>query len=72
MLSTPYRRVDIIVPEATRPCVCRPHGKGFRHLGQPHSKVKVNGHDALQAKKVRLIAAKASDVDISMLFEAKK
>lgn len=34
-------------------------------------KEKVNGLDALQAKKVRLIAAKAIDIDISTLFATK-
>lgn len=66
--SHPDRRVDIIVPEAMNPAFVDRMEKVFGISASQYSKVKANGHDALQAKKVRLIAAKASDVDISALF----
>lgn len=66
--SHPDRRVDIIVPEATEPAFIGRMEKVFGTSASQYSKVKVNGHDALQAKKVRLIAAKAGDVDVAILF----
>lgn len=64
----PGRKIDIIVPEA--------HTEYFKKrieavLNVPVSQfntVKVDGHMALQARNVRLIAAKASDVNILSLF----
>ena len=70
--SHPDRRVDIIVPEANHPAFVARMEKIFGISASQYSKVRVNGIDALQAKKVRLIAAKASDIDISKLFEAKE
>lgn len=69
--SHPDRHVDIIVPEAAQPAFVARMEKVFGTSANQYSKVKVNGFDALQAKKIRLIAAKASDIDISKLFEAK-
>jgi hypothetical protein len=66
----PDRRVDIIVPEANQPGFVSRMEKVFGTSTSQYSKVKVNGHVALQAKKVRLIAAKAADIDIAKLFEA--
>jgi hypothetical protein len=42
--------------------------KVFGTSASQYNKVKVHGHDALQAKKVRLIAAKAADIDVVALF----
>jgi hypothetical protein len=69
--SCPDRRVDIIVPEANQPVFVARMEKIFGTSASQYTKVKVNGHDALQARKIRLIAAKASDVDISTLFGIK-
>lgn len=69
--SHPDRRVDIIVPEAGHPAFVARMEKVFGTSASQYSKVKVNGHDALQAKKIRLIAAKASDIDMSTLFATK-
>ncbi len=66
--SHPDRHVDIIVPEAIHPGFVNRMEKVFGTSASQYSKVKVSGFDALQAKKVRLIAARASDVDISSLF----
>ncbi|WP_445399607.1 hypothetical protein [Zobellella sp. An-6] len=64
----PGRKIDIVVPEA--------HSEYFKRrmeavLNIPASQfntVKINGHLALQARNVRLIAARASDVNIPSLF----
>lgn len=69
--SHPDRYIDIIVPEATQATFVSRMEKVFGTSATQYSKVKVSGLDALQAKKVRLIAAKANDVDISKLFDVK-
>lgn len=67
--SNPDRHVDVIVPEAVRPDFVARMEKVFGTSVSQYTKVKVNGKEALQAKKVRLIPAKASDIDIFKLFE---
>lgn len=64
----PNRRIDIIVPEATSAHFLGRMEKVFGTAANQYTKVTVNGFDALQAKKVRLIAAKASDIDLASLF----
>lgn len=66
--SHPDRHIDIVVPEATSLMFLARMEKVFGTATSQYNKVKVNGFDALQAKKVRLIAAKASEVDLSALF----
>lgn len=64
----PDRKVDIVVPEAGTPDFLARMEKVFGTSASQYNKVKVHGHDALQAKKVRLIAAKAADVNVAALF----
>lgn len=64
----PDRKIDIVVPEAGTPEFVARMEKVFGTSASQYNKVKVHGHDALQAKKVRLIAAKAADVDVAALF----
>jgi hypothetical protein len=64
----PDRKVDVVVPEATTPEFVNRMEKVFGTAGSQYNKVKVNGFDALQAKKVRLIKAKADEIDLAALF----
>ncbi|CAI8771049.1 hypothetical protein [Methylococcus capsulatus] len=66
----PDRNIDIVVPEATSPEFIARMEKIFGTATNQYNKVEVNGHDAMQAKRVRLIAAKAADVDLTALLEA--
>ena len=66
--SHPDRKIDVVVPEAVSPEFVARMEKVFGTAASQYSKVRVNGHDALQAKKVRLIAARAGDVDVAALF----
>lgn len=66
----PDRRVDIVVPEATTPDFVARMEKVFGTSANQYTKVKINGSEALQAKKVRLIPAKAGEIDVSALFNA--
>lgn len=68
----PDRHIDIVVPEATSPDFVARMEKVFGTSANQYNKVKINGHDALQAKKVRLIAAKAADIDVAALFRVEK
>lgn len=65
----PDRKVDIVVPEATTPEFVARMEKVFGTSANQYTKVKVNGCEALQAKKVRLIPAKAGEVDVGALFK---
>ena len=65
----PDRRIDIVVPEATSKQFVGRMEKVFGTAANQFSTIKVNGFDALKAKKVRLIAARAADVNIAKLFE---
>jgi hypothetical protein len=64
----PDRRIDIVVPEATSPQFVARMEKVFGTAANQYNTVKVNGFNALKAKKVRLIAAKAGEVDLAALF----
>lgn len=64
----PERRIDIVVPEATSTQFVARMEKVFGTAANQYNKIKVNGFDALKAKKVRLIAAKAGDVNLAELF----
>lgn len=66
----PDRKIDVVVPEATTPEFVARMEKVFGTSANQYNKVRVNGFDALQAKKVRLIAAKAGDLDVSSLLSA--
>ncbi|MFE8729817.1 hypothetical protein, partial [Aeromonas hydrophila] len=68
----PDRNIDIVVPEATSPDFVARMEKVFGTSADQYNKVNINGHDALQAKKVRLIAAKAADIDVAALFRVEK
>jgi hypothetical protein len=64
----PDRNIDIVVPEATSDYFLSRMEKIFGTAANQYTKVTVNGHNALKAKKVRLIAATAEEIDISKLF----
>jgi len=64
----PNRHIDVVVPEATTDWFVARMEKVFGTAVTQYTKCKVNGFDALQAKKVRLIAAKAAEVDLAALF----
>jgi len=68
----PDRRVDVVVPEATSPEFIARMEKVFGTSANQYTKVKVNGRDALQAKKIRLIPARADEVDVAALFNVGK
>lgn len=65
----PDRRIDIVVPEATSPTFVARMEKVFGTAANQYNTIKVNGFSALKAKKVRLIAAKAGEVNLAELFE---
>ena len=65
----PDRSIDIVVSEATSKQFVGRMEKVFGTAANQFSTIKVNGFDALKAKKVRLIAARAADVNIAKLFE---
>lgn len=64
----PDRRIDIVVPEATSQQSVARMEKVFGTAANQYNTVKVNGFSALRAKKIRLIAAKADEVDLVALF----
>lgn len=64
----PDRRIDIVVPEATSPQFVARMEKVFGTAANQYNTVKVNGFNALKAKKVRLIAAKAGEINLAELF----
>lgn len=68
----PDRRIDIVVPEANTDYFKSRMEKVFNIPASQFNTVKINGHTALQARKIRLIAAKASDIDVSALFASTK
>jgi hypothetical protein len=67
----PDRHVDIVAPEANSQAFLGRMEKVFGTAATQYTKVTVNGFSALQAKKVRLIPAKAADIDLSVLFAGK-
>lgn len=64
----PDRRIDIVVPEATSPAFVARMEKVFGTAASQYNTIKVNGFSALKAKKVRLIAAKAGEINLVELF----
>ncbi len=62
------RRIDIVVPEAMSTQFIGRMEKIFGTAADQYSKIKVKGFNALKAKKIRLIAAKAGDVNLAELF----
>jgi len=64
----PDRRIDVIAPEATTDYFLQRMEKVFGTAASQYSHCKVQGLDCRQARKVRLIAAKADQVDIAKLF----
>ena len=64
----PDRKVDIVVPEAVTPEFVARMEKVFGTATNQYSTVKVNGHEAVQARKIRLIKAKADEIDVAALF----
>ncbi len=62
------RYIDIVVPEANSEAFLGRMEKVFGTATNQYTTVTVNGIAALKAKKVRLIPAKASDVDLAKLF----
>jgi hypothetical protein len=66
----PDRYIDIVAPEANSEAFLARMEKIFGTSANQYNRVTVNGRPALQAKKVRLIPAKASDVDLAKLFNA--
>ncbi|QSA99341.1 hypothetical protein [Methylococcus sp. EFPC2] len=67
----PDRYVDIVVPEANSPAFLGRMEKVFGTAANQYSKVTVDGKPALQAKKIRLIAATATEIDLSVLLASK-
>lgn len=64
----PDRHVDIVSPDATSPAFVQRMEKVFGTAANQYSHCKVQGLDCRQAKKIRLIAAKADQVDLQKLF----
>lgn len=64
----PDRRIDVVVPEAMSTHFVARMEKVFGTAADQYNKIKVNGFDALKAKKIRLISAKAGDLNLMDLF----
>lgn len=64
----PDRHVDIIAPEATSQSFLLRMEKVFGTAANQYNKVTVQGFECQQAKKIRLIAAKADEIDLPALF----
>lgn len=64
----PDRRVDIITPDAHRDYFKDRIEKVFGVPVSQFSTTKINGHTALQARKIRLIEAKADEINVGELF----
>ncbi|WP_157648572.1 hypothetical protein [Thiobacillus denitrificans] len=62
------RHVDIVSPGATNPAFLQRMEKVFGTAASQYNKVTVQGLDCRQAKKIRLIAARADEVDLEKLF----
>ena len=65
----PERKFDIVVPEANTPSFKERMEKVFNKPNDQFDTVTVLGITALQANNLRLIPAKASEIDISSLFQ---
>lgn len=64
----PIRRIDVIAPEANTDYFLHRMVKVFGTAASQYSHCKVQGLDCKQARKIRLIAARAYQVDIAKLF----
>lgn len=64
----PDRRIDIVVPEAVSPTFVSRMEKVFGTAANQYNSIKINGFNAMKAKKVRLIAAKAGEINLAELF----
>lgn len=64
----PDRRIDVIAPEANTDYFLHRMEKVFGTAASQYSHCTVQGLDCRQARKIRLIAAKADQVDIAKLF----
>lgn len=64
----PDRRIDVIAPEANTDYFLHRMEKVFGTAASQYSHCKVQGLECRQARKVRLIAARADQVDIARLF----
>lgn len=62
------RHVDIVSPGATNPAFLQRMEKVFGTAASQYNKVTVQGLDCRQAKKIRLIAVRADEVDLEKLF----
>jgi hypothetical protein len=65
------KKVDVVVPEAQSEAFKSRMEKVFNVPTSHFSSVTVNGTSALQAKSLRLIPAKASDIDLRALWGQK-
>ncbi|MBB3102680.1 hypothetical protein [Azomonas macrocytogenes] len=63
------RKIDIVVPEATSDYFKGRMEKVFNTPVNQFDAIKVQGMNALKARNLRLISAKASEVNISALFQ---
>ncbi len=63
------RKIDIVVPEATGDYFKGRMEKVFNTPANQFDTVKVQGRNALKARNLRLIPAKASEIDIAALFQ---
>lgn len=64
----PDRHVDIVVPEATGTAFLQRMEKVFGTSATQYNNITVQGFDSMKARKVRLIAARADQVDLNQLF----
>lgn len=64
------RKVDIVVPEATSDYFKGRMEKVFNTPANQFDTVSIQGRNALKARNLRLISAKASDIDIAALFQS--
>jgi len=64
------RRIDIVVPEAISQYFKERMEKVFNTPANQFNAITVQEREALQARNIRLISAKALDIDIAALFQA--
>lgn len=64
----PNRHIDIVSPGATSPAFLLRMEKVFGTAANQYNKAMVQGRDCRQAKKVRLISARADEIDLEKLF----
>lgn len=64
----PDRHVIIITPDATGPSFLQRMEKVFTTPVNQFSKTSIQGHQCMRAKKIKLIASKADEIDLLKLF----